>query len=40
MHDSGGTLAGVEVTANIALDGNEKKKSRSVVRKLMGKLLR
>ncbi|KAN0087098.1 hypothetical protein V8E54_000786 [Elaphomyces granulatus] len=29
--DSGGTRAGVEVAANIALDGNEKKKSRSVV---------
>ncbi|KAN0074265.1 hypothetical protein V8E54_008202 [Elaphomyces granulatus] len=37
--DSGGTQAGVGVAANIALDGNEKKKSRSVIRKLMRKLL-
>ncbi|KAN0070370.1 hypothetical protein V8E54_011239 [Elaphomyces granulatus] len=37
--DSGGTRAGVEVAANITLDGNEKRKSRSVVRKLMRKLL-
>ncbi|KAN0067820.1 HET domain containing protein [Elaphomyces granulatus] len=39
-HDNGGTRAGVEVTANIALDHNEEKKCRSVVRKLMHKLLR
>jgi hypothetical protein len=39
-HDSGGTRSGVEVTANIALDRNEKKKSPSVVGKLMRKLLR
>ncbi|KAN0067835.1 TPR-like protein [Elaphomyces granulatus] len=38
--DSGGTRQEVEVTANIALGGNEKKKSRSVVGKLMRKLLR
>ncbi|KAN0083094.1 hypothetical protein V8E54_002182 [Elaphomyces granulatus] len=39
--DSEGTRAGAEVTANIALGGwNEKKKSQSVVRKLMSKLLR
>ncbi|KAN0085501.1 HET domain containing protein [Elaphomyces granulatus] len=31
---------GIEVTANIALDHNERKKSRSVIRKLMRKLLR
>ncbi|OXV05922.1 hypothetical protein Egran_06309 [Elaphomyces granulatus] len=39
-HDSGGTRSGVEATASIALDRNEKKKSPSVVRKLMRKLLR
>ncbi|KAN0067831.1 hypothetical protein V8E54_014078 [Elaphomyces granulatus] len=38
--DSGGTQEEVEVTANIAFDGNEKKKSPSVIRKLMRKLLR
>jgi hypothetical protein len=38
--DRGGTRQEVEVTTNIALGGNEKKKSRSVVDKLMRKLLR